>query len=100
MSNGIKEIMRASARLAILRFLSEDSDYRLNTSLLQDALTAIGLDMTRAQVETECAWLEERDLVAIEAVGAVKVIRLKERGADVASGQVLVEGVKRPGPGS
>ena len=92
--------MRASARLAILRFLAEDSDYRLNTSLLQDGLTEIGLDMTRGQIETECAWLEERDLVAVEAVGPVKVVRLLERGADVSAGRVLVDGVKRPGPGS
>lgn len=92
--------MRASARLAILRFLLEDSDYRLNTSLLQDGLTSIGLDMTRGQIETECAWLEERDLVAVETVGPVKVVRLLERGADVAAGRVLVDGVKRPGPGS
>jgi hypothetical protein len=97
---GLRDILRASARLAILRFLADDSDYRLNTSVLEDALVAIGLDLTRGQIETECAWLEERDCVASERVGTVTVIRLTERGGDVAAGRVRVEGVKRPGPGA
>lgn len=98
--NPLKDVMLASARLAILRFLVEDSDYRLNTSVLQDALTAIGLDMTRAQIDTMCAWLAERDLVSVEMVGAVKVVQLLERGANVASGREQVDGIKRPGPGA
>ncbi len=97
--SAVSEILRSSARLAALRFLAEDSDYRINTSVLQELLTAIGLDMTRAEVETLCAWLSERDLVAMETVGTVKVARLAPRGADVVAGRVVVEGVKRPSPG-
>lgn len=98
--NPLKDVLLASARLAVLRFLAEDNDYKLNTSVLQDGLEAIGLDMTRAQVETICDWLAERDLVAVSMVGAVKVVKLLERGADVATGRVQVEGIKRPGPGA
>lgn len=94
----IKEILRASARLAVLRFLHEDGDYRQNTSVLQDLLTGIGLDMTRAELETLCAWLAERDLVALERMGHVTVVRLEPRGADVVQGRAVVEGVKRPSP--
>ena len=95
----LRDILRASARLAVLRFLAEDTDYRLNTSVLQELLTAIGLDMTRAEVDTLCLWLAERDLVAIEFVASVKVVRLETRGGDVVAGRTVVEGVKRPLPG-
>lgn len=98
--NPIKEVMITSARLALLRFLADDSDYKLNTSVLQDGLEAIGLDMTRAQVETICDWLAERDLVTVTLVGSVKVVTLLERGADVAAGRIRVDGIKRPSPGA
>lgn len=98
--NPLKEVMIPSARLALLRFLSDDNDYKLNTSVLQDGLEAIGLDMTRAQVETICDWLADRDLVTVSLVGSVKVVTLLERGADVAAGRVRIDGIKRPAPGA
>ena len=95
----IKDKLIASARLAILRFLAEDSDYKLNSSILEDALAAIGLDMTRVQIETMCAWLAERDLVKTEQRGSVLVVTLTARGGHVVSGHVRIDGIKRPAPG-
>lgn len=99
MSN-FAELMAADRRLAILRFLSEDADYSLNTSILQDCLAAIGHGVSRDQVATDCAWLEEQGLVALDQVGNVSVVKLSSRGADVASGRGRVPGVKRPQPGA
>lgn len=93
------DILRASARLAILRSLAASGDYKLNTSVLQDALDDIGLSMTRGQVETECAWLAERDCVATSRHESAVVVVLTERGGNVASGREIVEGIKRPRPG-
>ncbi|MBI2235396.1 MAG: ArsR family transcriptional regulator [Magnetospirillum sp.] len=90
--------MEESIRLAVLRFLEEDTDYSLNTSILQDALEQIGFGLSRDQVETICAWLEEQCLVSIEKVMSVTVVKLTPRGAEVAAGRARVPGVKRPSP--
>jgi hypothetical protein len=96
----LKTVLIESARLAVLRFLLEDTDYSLNTSILQDALETIGLGMTRDQVETICAWLDEQQLVTREAVGPVTVVKLTQRGADAGAGRAKVPGLKRPSPGA
>ena len=46
-------------RLVILRFLAEDADYAMNTSLLQTALEAVGHGVSREKVNADAAWLEE-----------------------------------------
>ena len=96
---GFEEVLTQDRRLVILRFLSEDSDYTLNTSILQTALGQVGHSCSRAQVETECAWLQEQGLVAVTSVGNINVVKLTGRGQDVADGRARVPGVKRPRAG-
>ncbi|MDR3361665.1 MAG: ArsR family transcriptional regulator [Desulfovibrio sp.] len=100
MANKVFEIMVKSRRLAILRFLSEGAGYELNTSILQAALDAAGLNSTRDAVEGECAWLAEQGLVVVESMEGVRIIvvRLTPRGLDVARGHVVYPGVDRPLP--
>ena len=90
------ELLSQDRRLVILRFLNEDADRTLNTSILQDALDQIGHGCSRDCVETECAWLAEQGLVSVDRVGPVTVVRLTGRGQDVAEGRATVPGVKRP----
>ena len=90
------DIVSRDRRLVILRFLNEDVDRTLNTSILNDALDQIGHGCSRDCVETECAWLSEQGLVVVESVGPVNVVRLTGRGQDVAEGRATVPGVKRP----
>lgn len=93
------DLLTKNRRLVILRFLDEDVDRELNTSILQDAIAEIGLGCSRDCVEAECAWLEEQGLVVVERVGrndAVTLVRLSGRGQDVAEGRATVPGVKRP----
>lgn len=85
-------------RLVILRFLAEEPDYRLNTSLLQDALDSIGHRVSRDVVHADAAWLEDAGLVTREQLGPVLIIKLTARGVDAATGRTIVPGVKRPGP--
>ncbi|MHC1792025.1 VpaChn25_0724 family phage protein [Solidesulfovibrio sp.] len=89
-------LLSQDRRLVILRFLTEDPDHKLNTSILQDALDQIGHGCSRDCVETEVAWLSEQGLVATDQVGPVTVVRLTGRGQDVAEGKATVPGVKRP----
>lgn len=96
--NAVQQAFLEDRRLAILRFLSEDKGYSLNTAMLQEALRAIGHNVSRDEVETQAAWLTEQGLVEVEKVGPVTVAKLTPRGLDCASGAACVPGVKRPGP--
>lgn len=93
-----QQLITENQRLAVLKFLRDDNDYTQNTSILQDALTAIGLDISRDKLETEVNWLSEQGLVEIEHYRTVTVVKLTGRGLDVAEGRALVPGVKRPRP--
>ena len=96
--NAVQKVFVEDRRLAILRFLAEDKAYQLNTAMLQEALRAIGHTVSRDEVETQAAWLEEQGLVTLERIGPVTVAKLSERGLDCATGACCVPGVKRPGP--
>ena len=96
--NEFTKLITEDRRLAILRFLAEDKGYSLNTSVLKDALVAIGHSVTRDEVETQAAWLAEQGLVEVSGVGPVNVVKLMARGAEAAEGLARVPGVKRPSP--
>jgi Fe2+ or Zn2+ uptake regulation protein len=84
-------------RLVVLRTLSEMSSYRLNSSVLHSFITRYGHSFSRDQLRTELHWLAEQGLIVIEEnIENVLVVKLTERGADVASGLVITHGVKRP----
>lgn len=86
-------------RLAILRLLAEAPGYALNSSILVDALDALGLAASRDQVRSEIAWLAEQGLASSDELpGGLLVATLTERGGDVASGRASVPGVQRPTP--
>lgn len=86
-------------RLAILRLLAESPGYALNSSILVDALGALGLAASRDQVRSEIAWLAEQGLATSDELpGGLVVATLTERGGDVASGRASVPGVQRPTP--
>ena len=84
-------------RLVVLRTLSEMSSYRLNSSVLHSFITRYGHSFSRDQLRTELHWLAEQGLIVIEENSEnVLVVKLTERGADVASGRAITHGVKRP----
>ncbi len=94
------QLQTESRRCAMLRFLFDAPGCEINTSVMQDALAAIGHPVSRDRVETDAAWLAEQELVEIEDFGAIKVVRLTGRGQDVATGRAVVSGVKRPRAGA
>lgn len=97
MSN-FKDFLSRDRRLVILRFLAEEPDYRLNTSLLEDALNAVGHSVSRDLVDIEAKWLEDAGLVLVQELRSVKILELTRSGLDCAQGKKLVPGVKRPAP--
>ena len=90
------ELMREDRRLSILEFLSRAPGGQLNISVMQSVLKSLGHRMARSDLTDEAAWLEERGLLAREFDGAVQLLNLTERGADVAEGTLTVEGIRRP----
>ena len=93
------QLQSENRRCAFLRFLAEDVDYAMNTSLLQSALDAVGHGVSRDCVNADAAWLAEQGLVSCEDLGGIIVVKITQRGLDVAEGRAVVPGVKRPGPG-
>lgn len=95
-----RETHNRHVRLSMLRFLADDPDYRLNASLLGDALDDVGLGISRDQVVSQLEWLDEQGLVTLDKQSKWIVVTLTERGHDVARGRIAVEGVQRPRPGN
>ncbi len=84
-------------RLVVLRSLSEMPQYRLNSSVLHTFVTRYGHSFSRDQLRTQLHWLAEQGLIVIEEnLDTVLVVKLTERGCDVANGLVVTHGVKRP----
>ena len=86
-------------RAILLRFLSEDADYAMDTGLLKAALKSVGHGVPLRQVNEDAAWLEERGLAACEPLESALLVKITQRGLVVAAGDEIVPGIKRPGPG-
>lgn len=95
----MQTIFHQDQRLVILRSLSEAGGYDANESILDDCLALYGHNISRDLVRNHLNWLEEQGLVNIERLaGGFMVAKITQRGLDVANGEAVVEGVKRPRP--
>lgn len=85
-------------RLLVCQFLEADPGYDIHEYRLSDMLGAYGLRVSADTLRAQLAWLAEQGLVRLSAVGSGQLVRLTERGLDVASGTARVPGVARPRP--
>ncbi|EGR1082985.1 ArsR family transcriptional regulator [Vibrio cholerae] len=90
------ELLTEDQRLVILRSLHEMHGYEANESIIDSCLDAFGHKISRDVVRTHLFWLQEQGLVSLRDVGDCQIARLTGRGEDVATGQAVVPGVKRP----
>lgn len=91
-------IFHQDQRLVILRSLI-DANYDANESILDDCLALYGHKISRDLVRNHLNWLEEQGLVKIERLtDGFMVATITQRGVDVANGEAVVDGVKRPRP--
>ncbi|MGE4504051.1 MAG: ArsR family transcriptional regulator [Desulfovibrionaceae bacterium] len=93
------DLITEDRRLVILRLLKDASGYALNTIVLKAAVQSLGHKCSTDQVRSDAAWLEEQGLVGVERLEGVWVLTARRRGLDVAVGEAVVPGVKRPEPG-
>ncbi|EGQ7976980.1 ArsR family transcriptional regulator [Vibrio cholerae] len=91
-----KELLTEDQRLVVLRSLHEMHGYEANESIIDSCLDAYGHKISRDVVRTHLFWLQEQGLVSLRDVGDCQIARLTGRGEDVATGQAVVPGVKRP----
>lgn len=99
LSSEFAAVQDGHVRLAMLRLLADQPEYRANDSILHDAVNAVGLTATRDQVRGHVGWLEEQRLVTvIETNSGLLVVTMTERGGDVAAGRSIIKGVQRPAP--
>lgn len=91
-----KELLTEDQRLVILRSLHEMHGYEANESIIDSCLDAYGHKISRDVVRTHLFWLQEQGLVSLRDVDDCQIARLTGRGEDVATGQAVVPGVKRP----
>ncbi|PZO81617.1 MAG: hypothetical protein DI629_03510 [Mesorhizobium amorphae] len=97
---GFDDVYDESARLAILRILAEQVDYRMNIGMVDDLLIQReAINRGRGYVRNQVAWLRDqaRAVLTREEGGTVFVI-LTEAGADHVMRRHVLEGVKRQGP--
>ncbi len=94
----LKQLLNEDQRLVILRSLA-DAGYDANESILDDCLTLYGHKISRDLVRNHLNWLEEQGLVQIDRLAnGFMVAQITQRGLDVANGEAVVDGVKRPRP--
>ena len=88
MNTSYKEIVAQDRRLAMLRFLEQDSDYKINDSVMQQALEQLGHSVSREAIRADFDFLAEIGLIEVETYfdGKVQVAKITGRGLDVAAG--------------
>jgi hypothetical protein len=86
-------------RLVILRTLAEETDHRLNSSLLIAALEPWGIKRGRDWLNTQLRKLAEIGAVILtEPKDGLLIATLTRAGLDHVERRSVLEGVKRPSP--
>lgn len=95
-----QDIVAANDRMTILHLLHRDPGYDHNEHILLELLNKLfRIQVSRDVLRTHLAWLGEQGLVELRTISeTLQVAKLTTRGADVATGRVVVPGVRRPGP--
>jgi len=92
---GYAQYILEDMRLSMLRLLSELPGYTANSSTLHSAVKGWGFVLTRSEVIRQLHWLAERALVEVEPINTdVLLVRLLDRGLDVAQGIIRHPGIK------
>jgi hypothetical protein len=85
-------------RRDVLLYLLNSRDYSCNESLLRMVLREQGYLASASEIHDDIAWLKQEGLVAWRDLGDLIIVRLLERGRDVAEGAESIAGVSRPDP--
>ncbi|MHB2265824.1 VpaChn25_0724 family phage protein [Aliihoeflea sp. PC F10.4] len=101
MFSGFDDVYDQSARLATLRLLAEQNDYRLSDSMIDDLLASrFAINRGRGYVRTQLAWLENSaGAIKCHQEAGVVICQLTQGGVDHVLRRHVIPGIKRPGAG-
>ena len=84
------------ARLVILRALNDQTDGRLNESILEKVLESFGYRRSRDWIRQQLRYLEDVGAVSVTEAGSVMIAEIKRAGVDHVERRSVLEGVNRP----
>lgn len=88
-----------SARLTVLRALSEQNDFRLNDSVLLRVLGDFGFAKGRDYLRTQMRFLaDEAGAINLVEQHGMMIAEITEAGLDHVERRRILSGVQRPGP--
>lgn len=82
----------------ILKVLSIDSDFKVNTNILQLALRDVGHDLSINALNQHLNILEDVKLVELENLEHLTIVKLTRNGIDTVEGRQKCNIVRRPYP--
>lgn len=92
------DMLQQDRRLCVLRFLHESPKYTASLPLIALVLERDGHFVAQSAVLAEVAWLEGAGLVRSEMIDKLMLVTLTQTGAEVATGRMVMPGVRRPDP--
>lgn len=91
------DLIEREARLVVLRMLAEQSDRRLNSAVMREALAEEwAINRSRDWLHVQLRDLAEIGAVELEEAGSVLIVTLTDRGLDHVERRTVLAGVKRP----
>ena len=91
----LRATLEADQRLVILRSLV-DLGGTGNESVLQTCVNAFGHRASRDVIRGHLAWLASLGLLNTKTVMNCLIAEITSRGEDVAAGNLIIDGVKKP----
>jgi hypothetical protein len=96
--SALEKIRAAHRNLVVLRALKALPAYRTNELVLRDILDHFGIPSAAEDLRAGLRSLEDLATITTDTNDALILVRLTQRGEDVASGLLVLDGVQRPGP--
>jgi len=93
-----EETVTEDARLVILRALAEQTDGRLNETIIVAALDSFGHRRSREWTRTQLNKLAELGAVTLTDAGSISIASLTRAGQDHVERRSFIAGIKSPSP--
>lgn len=90
--------MTEDARLVILKELAEQTDFRLNQTILLAVLDNFGHKRSAEWLRTQLRALEELGAVKLHRAGSIMIAELTRAGHDHVDRRTVIDGIARPKP--
>lgn len=87
-------------RYMILRLLAGFPEWSGNNDILQMSLVDLGYQCSHEELLEDLAWLEGQKLVRTRELAGFVVATLTRDGGDAEAGRKIVDGLRRPLPGT